>query len=199
MEALVIGFFIIGIPMIILLSILGGDEQEARKNRVEQFMYEMRNKDFALTVNIKGDLNGTIVLGDLTIKDSYNSINNSDKVLAAAVAEMGEKIKTDNNNSQSAEKAYPEFKKLVGYLALGQIVQVKNTWDSFLALYPSIEKDMTAYLIIEDYIKRSYSMHQSGSDGCVEAGAADICGVDGGSSGIDGSSSCSGGGCGGGG
>ena len=178
---------------------LGEDEQEARKIRVEQFMDDMRKKDFGVTVNIKGDLNGTMVLGDLTIKDSYNNINDSDKVLAAAVAEMGEKIKTDKKNSQSAEKAYPEFKKLVGYLALGQIVQVKNTWDSFLALYPSIEKDMIAYLIIEDYISRSYAMHQSGSDGCVEAGTGDICGADGGSSGSDSSSSCGGGSCGGGG
>jgi|GEM_PF-3421957 len=179
MEAgIFIIFFIILIFVSIVTAISGEDESSRRRKRVEAFMDEMSKKEFGVTVNIKGDLNGTMVLGDLTVKDSYNNIDKSNKVLAAAVADLGCKVKEATESNALAKETYPEFKKLVGYLAVGELKSIENTWQSFLKMYPSIKKDMMAYLIIEEYIMRVHSVSGSyvdspdACDGSADAGGS---------------------------
>jgi uncharacterized membrane protein YgcG len=205
---LIVFAFIIFLTFISMASAMSGEsESEIRKKRVEEFMDDMRNKEFGVTVNIKGDLNGTMVLGDLTIKDSYNNIDQTNKVLAAAVANMGCHIKEATNNESLGKEVYPEFKKLVGYLSVGKITLIKSTWESFLTMYPTIKKDLIDYLIIEEYIVRIHSISASDGDSSdgdssggdssggdsSDSGSSDSGSSDGGSSG---GSSC-GDGCGG--
>lgn len=187
MEA---GFFIVFIFCIFLAigisAFASSDQQETNAQKVEIFMAEMREKAAALTVNIQGDLNGTIVLGDISIKNSYNNINKTNKNLAAAITNLGDNVKNVSDSSEQDKGIYPEFKKLVGAFALGQATLIIDTWESFLSLYPNIQKDMIEYMFIDKYIAEIGGLAKHGGDSSGDGGGEGDGGGDGGGGGGDG-------------
>ncbi|RRS09280.1 hypothetical protein EAG18_07505 [Pseudoalteromonas sp. J010] len=157
MEGAIFLLFVILTSVAIVSAMVKADEQNQHRERVkrfEAFMDDVANKSFDFVVNIKGDLNGVIALGDIVIKNSFNKIEEHNKVLAAAVGEVGNVIKAEEKlTSEKKNEVYEAFKRLVASLTTENKQLVNNNWQNFLTKYPEINKDLTAYLILEKTVK----------------------------------------------
>lgn len=161
MEGLIFLVIVIFIFIAIMNGVIESEKKEDNVKIVTEFMNEMREKNFGVEVNIKGDLNGTFVLGDLVVENSFDTIQSNSKTLGAAISEMGTKIKRETLSPEKIESIYNNFKTLVAVISADKRDMAKSAWQSFLNSYPTIEKELAIFLIIEESVRRVH-MGQNG-------------------------------------
>ncbi|MDP5213075.1 hypothetical protein ORJ66_08475 [Pseudoalteromonas tunicata] len=195
------GLIFLVIVIFIFIAIVSGVSDSVKKDDnvkvVTEFMNEMREKNFGVEVNIKGDLNGTLVLGDLVVENSFDTIQSNSKTLGAAISEMGTKIKRETLNSEKIDSIYNNFKTLVAVVSADKRDMAKSAWLSFLDSYPTIEKELAIFLIIEESVRRVHMGLKGDPFGSgTYDGGSDFTGASdsGSDSGFDSGGGCSGGG-----
>jgi len=195
------GFIFFVIVIFIFVAIVSGLSDSAKKDDnvklVTEFMKEMREKEFGVEVNIEGDLNGTLVLGDVVVENSFDKIQSNSKTLGAAISEMGIKIKQETLSSEKIDSIYNNFKTLVAVISANKRDMAKSAWLSFLDSYPTIEKELAIFLIIEESVRRVHMGLEGDPFGSgIYDGGSDFTGISdfGSGSGFDSGGGCSGGG-----
>ena len=195
MEGLI--FFVI--VFFIFVAIVSGLSDSAKKDDnvklVTEFMKEMREKEFGVEVNVEGDLNGTLVLGDVVVENSFDTIQSNSKTLGAAISEMGIKIKQEPLSSEKIDSIYNNFKTLVAVISANKRDMAKSAWLSFLDSYPTIEKELAIFLIIKESVRRVHMGLEGDPFGSgIYDGGSDFTGISdsGSGSGFDSGDGCSG-------
>ena len=142
----IIVFVVIGIGTVIKVFEEDQAAKEADEKEQEEieFKNEVRQKMKSVEINVGGDNNGSIVLGDLIAKNSFNTIKESNIDVANALEEVGEHITSVDISEDDTETVKAVFQDLQEKIAGENAHLIKLAWDGLIGLVPSITQLSTA-------------------------------------------------------